>query len=228
VEDELADDLAGPIIMQLVPLSVAAPVDSMDLAPGPLMEEAKQSTESAQEIKPVEDMPPVEESPLAPEPEVVLPTGKPTEVVEARDKPEEEQVATEAPIQTEAAPATTAPPRVDAEPNPSPSAAASGSARKSAESDPTWQKALMAHLGKFRRYPADARSNGTTGTATVTFVMDQSGKVLQSKLLKSSGSPSLDEEAVAVLQRASPLPQFPGPLPSAAIELNLPIQFRLR
>jgi len=228
-EDEFADDAAGPIVMDLVAVSIPAPVDSMDLAPGPLMEEAQQSTEAAREVKSLDDLPTVEEAPLAPDPEVVLPTGKPSELVETQEKPEEEKVTSEAPTQTEAAPVTTAPPPVEAEPTPLPTpAAAAGSApKKSRVSDVTWSAALMAHLKKFRRYPAEARARGASGTAMIAFTLDGTGTVLSARLLKSSGSASLDEEAVALLQRASPLPQPPEAL-SGQLELNIPVQFHLR
>jgi protein TonB len=47
-------------------------------------------------------------------------------------------------------------------------------------------------------------------------------------VLRHSGSSFLDEEAIAVLQRASPLPRPPAEITGEFFPLTLPIQFRIK
>ena len=47
-------------------------------------------------------------------------------------------------------------------------------------------------------------------------------------LLASSGHAALDEETLALLERASPLPPPPPELGSATFEIAVPVQYRLR
>jgi protein TonB len=49
-----------------------------------------------------------------------------------------------------------------------------------------------------------------------------------SRVLRHSGSTLLDEEAMAVLQRASPLPGPPAEMTGELFPLTLPIQFRIK
>jgi TonB family protein len=92
----------------------------------------------------------------------------------------------------------------------------------------TWNKALVAQISRFKRYPNAARARGVQGEVSVTFTIDRAGQVITSRILLSSGSTSLDEEALAVLRRASPLPSPPAQLAGATFDLTLPIQFKIR
>jgi periplasmic protein TonB len=62
----------------------------------------------------------------------------------------------------------------------------------------------------------------------VAFRLDRSGQLIASRVTKTSGSPALDEEALAVLKRASPLPAPPAQIPGPMLDLVLPIQFRIK
>ena len=91
--DDPADEDTASAVMMVAPLSVAAPVNSPDVAHGPLREEAvttPPTTEKAPE-KMFADIPPVEQSPLAAEPEAVLPLRDPMKEkrVEEEKKAEE-------------------------------------------------------------------------------------------------------------------------------------------
>lgn len=231
--DDPADEDAGSaVMMEMAPLSVAAPVDTPDVAHGPLREEAvttPPTTEKAPE-KTFADIPPVEQSPLAPEPEAVLPLPDPMK----EKKVEEEKKAEEpAPQEQEkinsavGAPLTTAPPRVEAPPAPAATSAVPGSAAKPAKVPLSWQKQLMSHLNRFKRYPDQARARGLRGITNVAFTIDRSGRVLAARVAQGSGSATLDEEAVAIIQRASPMPTPPLDAPGETFDLVLPIQFHL-
>jgi protein TonB len=230
-EEESEDAAASSLIIEMVPTPVAVRTDTPDVAHGPLMEEAKQSPQAVKETKEVveKEKPPVEESPLAAKPEVVLPVPRPVK----EEKPEEEKEKEETPQQQSveqamAAPLTTAPPRVEAKEEPTATAPAPGTSATSARALVTWEKALVSHLNRFKRYPDAARAGGSQGAVSVEFTLDRAGRVLGSRVVRSSGSPALDGEALAVLQRASPLPAPPGQIAGPTFDLRLPIQFRIR
>jgi protein TonB len=223
--EEEAEETAGAITMDLAPLPVAARVDSPDVAHGPLMQEAMPTLEAARDVvQEVEDViPPVEPSP-APDPEVALPKPQPEQEEQPKEEePREEAPQKETPAEVQAAQLTTAPPRVDAEAPPV-SAPSPGQSASLARVQATWVKALVRHL---ERFPEGARSLRTEGTVVVAFTLDRSGQVVVSRVTKSSGSALLDEEAVEVLKRASPLPA-PPPEIAGPFDLSLPILFRIR
>ncbi len=91
-----------------------------------------------------------------------------------------------------------------------------------------WQNALATHLGAFRRYPTAARSRGEQGTATIAFTIDRDGRLLSSRIVQSSGSPLLDEETLAMLARAQPMPKPPGTAPDSALSVVVPVRFDIR
>ena len=88
-----------------------------------------------------------------------------------------------------------------------------------------WQSRLMAHLERRKRYPADARARREEGTAYVRFRIDDSGNVLSVSLSRSSGSSALDQEVLAMVQRASPVPAPPA---GANKTIVAPVMFSIR
>ncbi len=105
-----------------------------------------------------------------------------------------------------------------AAPTPSPSAEAAKPPISAAVK--TWRDAVMARLVKFK--PAGA---GATGVAVVAFTLGADGQVLSATLAHPSGHVKLDEAAVAMVRRASPLPAPPAEL-SAPVSLTVPIRYR--
>jgi protein TonB len=61
-----------------------------------------------------------------------------------------------------------------------------------------WHKALAARLARYNRYPA--QGNSAEGLVSVAFTIDRKGKVLSSRIEKTSGSTVLDAEALAWLR----------------------------
>lgn len=92
---------------------------------------------------------------------------------------------------------------------------------------PNWRGELIGRLQRAKRYPDAARARDEQGVATVMFTMDRSGHVLSARLVCSSGSDVLDEEAVALIHRAAPLPPAPAELQGDTLTLNVPVSFRL-
>ena len=116
-----------------------------------------------------------------------------------------------------------------AAPPPSPSAPATAPApRADPQAAASWRSLLMGRLLAAKRYPERARSRGDQGVALATFTMDRAGRVIAQSLVRSSGSALLDEEALALIHRAEPLPAPPADVPGATLTLTVPVSFALR
>jgi protein TonB len=86
---------------------------------------------------------------------------------------------------------------------------------------------LLAQLNRFKQYPRSARAARIEGVVMLHFVMDAEGKVLSFEIAKSSGRPILDAEALALIQRAQPLPALPASFPTRTLDAVVPIEFYL-
>lgn len=140
-------------------------------------------------------------SPSFPNPAVALPAPPPEPKVEAK-----------APVQdTQAPPARSSPPAP---------ALSSGIV--------TWQGLVLGALNRAKRYPSAAQLRRQQGTPWVRVVMNREGRVLSSRLERSSGFKILDSEAVNLPHRAEPLPKPPADVSGEAIELVVPVEFFMR
>ncbi|MFT8419803.1 MAG: energy transducer TonB, partial [Acetobacter sp.] len=92
----------------------------------------------------------------------------------------------------------------------------------------TWQGLLLGRLEKFKRYPAQAQAAEQQGTSMLTFTMDRKGRVLSARLASSSGHAALDEETLALVHRADPLPTPPDSVQGERITLTVPVEFDLK
>jgi len=156
----------------------------------------------------------------APKPEVVLPP-KPRPKPKARphpiERPPEVQPKPQPPAVSPPAPAAPAP-----APAPVASPAMVAAARQS------WQSQLAGRLERYKRYPRPAQEQRQQGVVYLHFALDRQGNVLSSRIERGSGHAMLDEEALALLQRAQPLPSPPPEISGTRIELVVPIRFALR
>jgi protein TonB len=73
-----------------------------------------------------------------------------------------------------------------------------------------------------------ARARNIEGVVKLEFTLDRSGQIVSSRIIQSSGSPLLDEEAMAMIRRAAPLPAPPQQVPGTALSLAVPIKFRTK
>lgn len=165
------------------------------------------------------DLPPIPDAravlaPPPPEPP------KRIEKLAARKPPPKPRVVARKPVerprQREAAAPPPAPPRAAA-PNP----ASSGAAAQPSVSTASWRGSLIAHLNRYKRFPGGA----SPGTVQVAFAIDRSGNVVSARLAGSSGDAALDQEAVAMVRRASPVPAPPSGLGGGTISLAVPVRF---
>jgi periplasmic protein TonB len=86
---------------------------------------------------------------------------------------------------------------------------------------------LLAHLNTYKRYPYEARLRREEGTVFLRFTMDRQGHVLRYSVAHSSGSVVLDNEALALIMRAEPLPPVPADYPGDRLDLIVPLIFSL-
>ena len=93
---------------------------------------------------------------------------------------------------------------------------------------PSWISLLFSHLLRYRQYPNSAQSSHQEGVVMLSFTMDRNGHVLSRHIARSSGVAALDTEALAMIERAQPLPAFPPSMPEASRSFTAPIKFTLR
>jgi protein TonB len=158
-------------------------------------------------VKPPEPLPEVK-------PEVVLPIPKP------KPKP-----VIRKPIETPPEPPRLAPPQVETPPQPAPMAAPQVEAPPNPL--PKFESLLVAHLERNKRYPRYSQIRHEQGTVKLRFTMDRTGRVLAAQIVGGSGYPALDEEVLAMIHRAEPLPAFPPEMTQSQLELIVPIRFSL-
>lgn len=225
-EDDAADDPAGALTVDMVAMPAPTPVNSEDAAVGPDANATVASPEASKQVveKLQKDIPPVEPSPT-PDAEVVLP--KPQ--LDEKEQPKEEEAKEPVRDKRETAAAeevefTTRQPRVEAQPAPSASPV-KGMSPTVSRAQSIWQKGLIDQLKRYKRYPPDAERRGVRGEVVVRFKVDETGQVIFSEILKSSGSSILDDEALALVKRASP---FAAPPPGVELENDLPLKFGIK
>ena len=56
---------------------------------------------------------------------------------------------------------------------------------------------------------------------------DRSGKVVTSRLVRTSGSAALDQETMDTVRRAQPFPSPPANMPGETFEFTVPIRFNI-
>jgi protein TonB len=181
------------------------------------------------ELAPIDSTPDAVEQDVAPAPETMvessplpdLPHEKPQEEVKLERPPPDEAPA-QVPLPVEKPPE-----KVQDSPPPAPFTAqqVKGGAPNV---EASWQTSLMRQLQRFKRYPAAAQSRKEEGVVLLSFSLDRSGHVLAHSIARSSGHPDLDNEVMAMIMRADPLPALPASMPQTRIDLTVPIRFSLR
>ena len=199
----------APVIMvDLAPVAVSPNTTPTDVPIGPEQQEAEPEPQPEKPIEKIE-LPPDPKS----EPVVAMPPPKPVE------KPKENK-----PKQKHASLAST--PSTADQQAARPAAPMPGASSRNSDAVPNWKTQLVAALERQKRYPSEAR--GDHGTAQLTFNVDRHGGVHNARITRSSGSSVLDHEALALVQRAQPLPPPPPEVPGAQIPIVVPIRYNAR
>lgn len=171
--------------------------------------------------------------------ETELPKDIPTEPEEAdrqvtpddSNKPKEEEtkiakVQTQASTESVASEATATPSSEVIPEGPRSVAPALGSGETARRARVTWQKELVAHLDKHKKYPPQRVQK--SAEIMVSFALDRMGRVLSSTIVKGSGDPAFDAAALAMLKRADPVPQPPPMVADEGLNFTLPVIFRVK
>jgi TonB family protein len=90
-----------------------------------------------------------------------------------------------------------------------------------------YMRVVSARLEINKRYPHQARVQKEEGVAKVGFRIDREGKVIESHVLSGSGYFTLDQEALAMVQRAHPFPAPPTNQSKDHYDFVIPIRFKL-
>lgn len=224
------------IMVDMAPVSSAPQPTQMDLAPGPVMQEAdasppepvqqqavqEQIAPTPPQEKPEVVAPPeqnTEPTPPRPEPAQIVPEPKPSPV-----KPKVVRAEAKKPSDAPPAPRTTASPRAERQAP----AASAVSAGASAAAMASYRQMVAAHLQRFKQYPPAAKAAGQQGIARVSFTLSRSGGVLAVSLGGSSGHSALDAETLAMVRRAQPFPAFPADVKQSSMPFSAPVAFNIR
>ncbi|MCD7097032.1 energy transducer TonB [Stenotrophomonas sp. MMGLT7] len=200
---------AEAVMLELAPLPTAPPAPPTDLPPGPPQQERRKAQ----------------------------PKAEPTPMPTPRRVPRQEQAEVAEPQQSDErhndesadidVARSSAPPSVQAPPG-SRYAASQSSSGGAGQARATWQAQVLGHLERFKRYPRPAQRRRQEGVVLMQFSVNRQGQVLQARIARSSGHESLDAEALATVQRASPLPPPSADIPGDPVEVTTPVEFFLR
>jgi protein TonB len=186
---------------------------------------------------PVAEEPPPEELLPAEEAEIPLPPPAPEKVVEEKKpeekKPEEKKVEKPKPEKAKPVRKKDTQQKAQAAQNAgSRGQRPSDISGRGASADPTvltrYLASVRSRVERNKRYPAAAQRAGVTGTAAVRMTITSSGAVQGLRVAKASGSPALDQAAMAAARGAEPLPAFPKGMPQNHITIVIPMNFNIR
>jgi len=218
-----------PISIDFAPQEVELPT------PAPPVEEQK-----PEEVAPTP--PQVEEAQIPPPPEETAPQAEPPPPPKqaALEPPQDKPVVAPPPVNEKPhvekkveKPKTATPAKKPPAPKAAPrtTAATPGAGAPSAASlanQADWHGLLRSQLLRNKHYPSAAASNHETGSVVVSFTLDRSGRLISRNVVRSSGHASLDQEALATIDRAQPLPTPPAGISQASLHITVPLNFTLR
>jgi TonB family protein len=222
--DDVDDSLGAPAIE--IGLEMMSPhLEPTDLPPGPDADASVASPALAEQKAEVK--------------ETELPKDVPTETEDPdravtpddQKKPKEDDaklaaVQTSASTESVAAEATATPSSEAIQQGPSSVAPAQGTGESARRMRATWQKELIAHLDKHKRYPASRSQK--SAEIVVSFALDRMGHVLSTSIVKGSGDPAFDEAALAMVRKSDPVPQPPPIVADEGLSFTLPVIFRIK
>lgn len=86
---------------------------------------------------------------------------------------------------------------------------------------------LMGTLARNKRYPKEAKKKKEQGTVLLQFSINKRGELLTSNIVESSGYQILDDAALQMLSKASPLPSIPDSMKQQTLEITIPVEYSL-
>ncbi|MGQ0701045.1 MAG: energy transducer TonB [Panacagrimonas sp.] len=204
------DRLSSPVIVELAGLrEVSPPAWVSPEVDSELTSDETQALASAEE-KPKLDVPvkPASAESVRPEPASV------PDLVS-------ETATTEVALASDASTDASADPAI-----PTDDAALAGSRNlRGSEAALTWESQVLAHLERHKRYPALALRRGQEDRVSVKIRLDRAGKVLSHSIAGSRGYAMLDQEVLALIERANPFPAPPVEIRDGDLEFMVPVEF---
>jgi periplasmic protein TonB len=218
-----SDDLGAPGIE--IGLELMSPqTPPTELPPGPDSEASMASPAVAEQKAEVKEVDLPEETPVEAEDPDRLVTTEQTDKPK-EDDPEIKKKETKASEESVAQEAMAAPSIQDAPEGQKSVTIDQGTGESRQRVRVTWQKELLAHLDKHKRYPSDR--NQKAAQIVLSLNLDRMGRVVSTSVIKSSGDESFDTAALAMVQRASPVPPPPPLVADEGLSFSLPVVFRV-
>jgi protein TonB len=232
-ELQASEDVGGAMAIEFAELPMSIDSQEGDTADSTAADFAPPATDVDEKLsaKTDVDLPTTESSPYEAPPDLQLAeqkTLKQTETPETESQATEEMKVEAQRPPSEAAVDSTAAGSLAALEGDAEVAPSQGSVAQAVQTPASWQRALMAHLGRYKSYPKDARSRNLQGDVKLRIVLDRSGKVMTSQVVQTSGKPAIDAAALDMVARATPLPGLPASVQAAQVEIVVPLRFRLR
>jgi protein TonB len=224
--DDSDVEAGAPVVMlDLAPVWAAPRTEPNELPPGPQQPESQQIDQVKEDTpKEQQEAPLVPQVAPGPDPTVVAqvpPTRlkeqmPPTETPERHETEAREEIHQQESVAS-APPSATA---VDVRPaGPAPGNDPSALSKAIA----SWQRLMASQLERHKRYPREA--HGEHGITTLAFKVDRQGRLLSSRIERSSGSAVLDAEALALIGRAQPFPAPPTGIADESLWIRVPIRY---
>ncbi|MBI5183435.1 MAG: energy transducer TonB, partial [Nitrospinae bacterium] len=88
-----------------------------------------------------------------------------------------------------------------------------------------YQDMVKQRIEDVRRYPLVAKRQGIEGVVYLNFIILSDGLTQDVKIIHSSDSKILDDEAVATIKRANPFPPIPKEISTSQVEMEISIVF---
>lgn len=224
---DLVDSQAAETVEEPTETITPDPVEPVTEPVEEVAEDTPEPLEEIAEAEPIEEVvPDIVEAPL---PEVAMAIPEPRPEIK-KPKPVEKPVREKKPVQKKPEPVKQA--KVEKKPAATSSQASQKSAQNAdstrapspgqgggkAMSPARWQSRVYSHLNRHK--PRNVRSRGSVA---VRFSFNTNGDVLSVRLVSSSGDQALDEAAVNLVRRSSPIP---APPPSVPTSIIVPIDFK--
>ena len=222
--DEADEDLGAPAIE--IGLEMSSPHhEATDLPPGPDTDASMASPALAEQKAEVKETDLPKDTPTeSDDPDRVVTPNEVKKPVE--DEAKVAAVQSAASQESIAAEATATPSSENIPEGPRSVAPAQGLGESARRARLTWQKELVAHLDRHKRYPANRTQK--TAEILVGFVLDRMGHVLSTSIVKGSGDSAFDDAALSMVRRSDPVPQPPPAVADEGLSFTLPVIFRVK
>jgi protein TonB len=218
------------IMMDLTPEPAAPPQPEQRTPPEPAQPEQLIPPQPEQ-LTPPEPPPPqpAPPDPTPPEPLPIPDVAPPVSHAEVPLPPPRPHIQRPAPRPAMVKPVPQPPAVIQSQPAPvSPPTPSAPPAPPSPQVKASWESQLVAHLARFKRFPAAAQRRGEQGVVTVRLMIDHTGIVLAMAIVQGSGYADLDAEAQAWMTHAQPLPRFPPEMTAQQTQVVVPLHFILQ